>query len=550
MTEACETTDTQGLRDYFNSCTLNANPDAQLRGWIDGTITDAGGLPLNPTATDIIVYRQKPALKMRKKQLTINLLGLEGGRPYVDTRLSRFSGETIIDWVGGTRPDGSASTGRLQQTHSFPYLGRIDGKINQFVFQTPPAREGGDIEVIKDISRDSKSVNDLMRQASSYRFACKWCWIMVDAPARKEDGSAYTVAEKKEQKIRPYWRILSPLDVMDWSFDARGVLQWIKTIEIDYDDSDPTALPSPRRVIKLWEIGKCTKYTIVDKKDRRYTRSAGTRTQVETEEIPLTDDKGNAMAVVPFVLVGEADAKPTAFDDLESINRTIMDLGSVDRANFFNCNYPQLVLPKSLLQTMQMDGYGSVAEEIGRLLLGYKYPIMVDKDDVTPSYLIPDASALKGGSERLASLKRDLFEVTGLALEQESRQVASAESKQWDFQDVSAVMTARAETLEDAETRAVAISKAWDSEFEGWAPAYNRKFDIGNLKDELAALVMAGNISGPPAYHRLIVKKIIDRVNRIGSQPSQEEIDELAEELKTWNPNELLALPEPPAEVG
>ena len=134
-----------------------------------------------------------------------------------------------------------------------------------------------------------------------------------------------------------------------------------------------------------------------------------------------------------------------------------------------------------------------------------------------------------------------------LALEQESRQVASAESKAWDFMDVSAVMKARAETLEEAEKKAVAISVAWDSDFKAWDPKYNRDFDIGNFKDEIAALVMAGNVPGPPAYGRLIIKKMIDRMNRIGSQPTQDELDELLEELKSWNPNELFTLPVPEA---
>jgi hypothetical protein len=425
MTE-CKDDFQTGMREYLKGCTLNGHPSSSMRGYIDGSITGAGGMPLNPTTDDVVVYQRNPAYTAREKQLMINLLGLEGGRPYVNTRLSRYSGETEIDWVGGSRPDGSSSTGRLQQTHAFPYLGRIDNKINQYVFQEEPKREGGDDDVINDISRDSSSVNDLMRQVSSYLLACKWCWIMVDAPERKEDGEDFTIEEKVSEKIRPYWQVLSPLDVLDWNFNEKGVLQWVKTQSVEYDNSDPFSIPTAKRIIKLWGIGKCIKYTIVEKKDGR--RSNGKRIQVESEEIPLTDAQGNPLKVVPFTLVGDISAKPIAFDDLESINRTIMDLGSVDRSSYFNGNYPQLVLPRSLMTNAMQDNYGSVGEQI-RLMLGFKYPLMVDADDKDPKYISPDASALKGGSEYTAQLKRELFEVVGLALEQDSKQVASGESK-------------------------------------------------------------------------------------------------------------------------
>jgi hypothetical protein len=528
---------------FYRNCTLNSNPDKGLRGYIDGTITGYGGMPDNPTRDEVIIYREKPEYAERKKQLRINMLGLVGGRPYVNARLSRFAGETEIDWIGGQRPDGSCSTGRLQQTHAFPYLGRIDGKINQYVFSKEPVREDADLETIKDITRDGKSVNDVMRKASSLAFACKWCWIGIDAPARKEDGTEYTQAEKEELKITPYWQVYSPLEVMDWYFDERGELEWIKTVGVEYDDADPSSVPQPKKVIKLWTKGLCTKYTIIEKRDARFRTNM--RIDYEVEEIPLTlTDR------IPFVLVGDTSAKPIAFDDLESINRTIMDLESVNRANFFNACYPQLVIPASIMQRGQQDGYLSNASDIGRLLIGFKYPIQLEKDDPAPFYLTPDASALGSIREELGSLKRNMFEVVGLALEQESRQVASAEAKAWDFMDVSAVMKSRAEMLQDAESKCVEISKAWDFDFQEWTPVYNTDFDIGNFKDEITALVMAGNMPMPKEVMQEVIKKLVDRFDRIGSPIDDERKAELTAAIENWDANAAFSLVEPSPEEG
>lgn len=534
------------IAEILAECRLNDEPSKSMRAYVDGSISSYNDMPQNPTQDEIVVFREHPIFKKRKRQILINLMGLEGGRPYVSARLSRYAGETEIDWVGGKRPDGSSATGRLQQTHSFPYLGRITGKINQHVFSEAPVRAGADDDVLRDITRTGTSINEVMRNISGITLAAGWCWLGVDAPARKEDGTQFTQAEKEAQKIRPYWQVYSPLDVMDWHFDDLGNLVWIKTKKIVYDDSDPTAIIKPVKVISLWEMGKVTEYTIVEKEDRRYAN--GRRLNIKKEEIQLTKSNGTPLDVIPFVLCGNLSEKPIAFDDLESINRTIMDLGSVDRANYFNSVYPQLVIPASVMQRAKMDGYAKNIKEVARLLLGFKFPITLDKDDPEPKYLMPDFESIEILGTRIEALKRDLFEVVGLALEQSSRQVASAEAKAWDFMDVAAVMKERAEMLQDIERKAVNVSIAWDDSFQEWEPVYNRDFDIGDFKDEISALVMAGNVSVPDEVTRMIVKKLVERIDRIGSQSTPEEKLKALDSIESWKPTdfiESLAVPEP-----
>jgi hypothetical protein len=487
--------------------------------------TPSNDLPENAKKEQVIYRRKHPTYLKRILQLKINLLGLKGGRPYVQERLSRFAGETSIDWQGGTRADGSKATGRLQQTHAFPYLGRINDKINQYVFSKEPEREGIDEEVAKDITRDGCSVNDVMREISSLLFACKWCWVGVDAPPAKGEGEEYTIAEKESEKIRPYWNVYDPTQVLDWHFNEKGELEWIKTIHLEYNDADPGAIPEAKTVVRLWEKGKVT-----DIYEEKATNTTDGVTYKLVEQTLSLKDR------IPFFPVGKVSDDPTAFDDLESINRTIMDLGSVDRANFFNCSYPQMILPLSVIQNVIQSGFASNATEAGKLIVGFKNPILVDKEDQMPNYLMPDTSIMTIG-ERILQLKRELFEVVGLALEQESRQVASAEAKAWDFLDVASVMKSRAEVLQDAEVKAVELSRAWDSSFPEWTPEYNKDFDIGDFKDEISALIMAGNMPLPASVSREIVKKLVDRLDRLGTPIDEETKTRIFEELLSWDPN-------------
>lgn len=497
-----------------------------MRGYIDGTISGDGDMPNNPTQAQILYYRMHPIMQKRRKQLTINQLGMRGGRPYVNARLSRFAAETQIDWIGGTRPDGSAATGRLQQTHAFPYLGRIAAKFNQYVFGTNPTREGANEDVLKDITRSGRNINTVMRTVSDYLLSSNWCWIGIDAPSRKGDGTEYSITEKESLKIRPYWQVYGPNEVMDWHFNERGELEWIKTKHIVYDGSNPATKPETKQVVKLWEKGKVTEFSKAKGENGKETITKQEYT------LSLTDR-------VPFVLCGELSAEPIAFDDLESINRSIMDLGSVDRANFFNVSYPQLVLPASVLTNAVNAGYAANATEAGKLIVGFKNPILADKDDADSKYLMPDAGSMLSIGERIDTLKSDMFEVVGLALEQSSRQVESAESKAWDNLDVAAVMRSRAEILEDAERKAVEICKAWDSSFNEWTPVYNRDFDIGNFKDEINALIVAGNMPAPASVTREVVRKLVDRLDRIGAPIDSDLREKIMGDIDTWNPNDF-----------
>ena len=506
-------------QNILNAGALNKYEGSYL-GHIDGTITDADGMPAKPTKLDILIHREKPAYNERKHQIAINLLGLYGGRPYVNARLSRFAGESEIDWIGGTRADGSCSTGRLQQTHSFPYLGRIAGKINQYVFSEDPAREGIDEDFEADITRDGKSINDFMRIVSAQMLAAEGGWIGIDSPAPKEDGTTYTQADKGTLKLRPYWQWYSNLAVVDWHYNDRGNLEWVKTRGTEYDDSNPAEVPQIVKVTKIWGIGQVTIIRQKKNKDRRR------KDETTVEDVPLTDISGRPLSVVPFVQCGDLSGKPILFDDLESINRTIMDLQSVDRANLYKGVYPQITMAAGCMRSA-MDTYGVDATGAVKMLLGFNYPLLYPDDASNkPEYITPSGADLAIIGTRIQELKRDMFEVIGLPLGEnsQSKQVSSAAAKAWDFQDIAAVMKSRAEELQDIESKCVAVMQAWDSNITGWTPVYNTDFDVGDFAEEIKSLVLMGNVSGPEEYNRYVLDKIVDRAERLGSRSTDEEL--------------------------
>jgi hypothetical protein len=124
-------------------------------------------------------------------------------------------------------------------------------------------------------------------------------------------------------------------------------------------------------------------------------------------------------------------------------------------------------------------------------------------------------------------------------LQSESRQVASAESKAWDFLDVAQVMKARAEILESAEMKVAEIVNAWDSSIPAWTVAYNRQFDIGDFSQEISALIMTVNASMPVEMYRMVLRKIFNRVDRLGSEVTDEQRKEIEAAIDAYQPQAL-----------
>jgi hypothetical protein len=459
-----------------------------------------------------------PTLKARREQIGINLLGVDGGRRYVEARLSRFSAETKIEWEGGNRADGSKVTGRKDRSHNVPTLGRLVSKVNQYVFSEPPVRDGAEPDVIDSITNAGQSVDDLMKRVNRYVIAAGWCWLGVDAPDLPE-GMILDAETKSRYKIRPYWKLYSPLDVVNWSISPTGFVNWCITQGHIMVDGGPRVGVNRVKVRILWEPGKVTVYN--------YSEDGKTITDSQSIDTKLD--------FVPLFPVGLISDEPMPFDDLESINRSIMDLESCNRENYFKAVYPQRYMPASAIENAN-QAYNKEGAEIGAAIVGLGYPILINPDDKEPGIIMPPADALKGMRDEITSLKGEMYETFGFALRHQTRQVESAEAKAWDHLDVEKVMRESAQRLEAAEKKAVEMSVAYDSEFPAWEPSYNTTFDIGDFTNEIQGIVMASAVSMPDSMARELRVKLLDRIDRIGARIEPEVREQILSDLSTWGP--------------
>jgi len=464
--------------------------------------------------------RMNPLLMKRLKQLKRNILGLRGGRPYITARLSRFPGEPSLMFEGGTNREGKHIDGRCEQTHVVPHLTRIANKISQYVLSSVERGEV-DNDLIRDITRRGESLNSFMRKVNDMITACRWCWIGVDLPSFDHSPS---VLEQKKNKLRPYWTLWSPTEVVDWAFDEVGGLVWLLAeSSIEIGDDDPRSARGVRAVRYLYERDQVTAYVYGDGNNVP-------RHLIEDQQTIYT-----GYGLVPFVLAGELSDDPHLFDSLEGINKTIMDLESANRQNYFEGVFPQRYFPASMRRAWQdPKTTGAQSGGIG-LAIGNHDAIFVDPEESPPGIVAPNALiSFEPMRREIDTLKREMYETAGLLIRQESRAAQSGESKAFDHIEVEQGLRERSLMLEEAEKKAIAVTKAISPGTPEWEPVYPREFNVSNFIEEMKALVLAANTAMPDEMMRIVLKGMIDRVERAGIPITAEDKEAAMVALETY----------------
>jgi len=483
----------------------------------------------------VIRSRKHPIYAVREQQLITNILGLRGGRPYVNARLARFPGEPKLMFEGGQNRQGRHIQGRREQTHVVPYLTRVALKINQFVFGPGVKRDGISEDVDEDINREGQSVDAFMREASELITACGWCWIGIDAPVVT---SSTTQADVNREKIRPYWQLYTALEVVDWHYDDLGNLKWLLLEGTQMDSMDATQARNCSRCRWLWTERDVTTYIYGDGKNGR-----------SKDEIVRQETMPHSFGIVPFVAAGVITADPHIFDSLEGIQKTIMDLQSANRQNYFEGVFPQRYFPQSYLDQFIDQKTKAIQNDRVGMAIGNHDAILVGDGEQPPGVIMPESAPLDSMRSETEYLKKELFETAGLLLRTESRASQTAEAKAFDHLEVEQGLRERAQVLEEAEREAVQISKIIDPQFAEWEPVYPTDFGARDFVKQMQAYVMLSNVSMPVEVQRLVLSNIVEGLEAMGVALTDEQLEAAKESINNME-DAVARVPQLPMEDG
>ena len=124
-------------------------------------------------------------------------------------------------------------TRRLHQTPLENHCKSCLSVYNSFLFKAPPYRDLGTLEnnpiveqFLKDADQDGQSLNEIMREASTWSSVFGHVFLMLVKP----NLELQTQAEEIASGVRPYLNMLTPLAVTDWQYTRNQIGKY----ELDY----------------------------------------------------------------------------------------------------------------------------------------------------------------------------------------------------------------------------------------------------------------------------------------------------------------------------
>ena len=355
---------------------------------------------------------------------------------------------------------------RLKQTPLDNHCKSVVETYNSFLFRKPPTREYG-TQVVNDPSLDSflndcdldgRSFNAFMRDCATYSAIYGHIWVMVDKPQTQ----VFTRAEELNEDIRPYVSIVTPENVVDWSYYRKpnGVYCLSSLTLLDGIDD------------------KAAYYrTITQTETTIYKRTAKNKKSNIEQVIP------NPLGVVPCIPVyaGRSQTKGLGISDISDIADTqraiyneLSELEQLIRVS----NHPSLVKTSS---TQASAGAGAVID----------LPDDLDPN-LKPFLLEPGGSGI---TQIISSINEKVDSINRMAnmggVRSTTAKTMSGVAMATEFQLLNARLSQTADFLELAEEQIWRMWALWQNIIFDGVIDYPDSFNISDKENTIALLKQA-----------------------------------------------------------
>ena len=453
-----------------------------------------------------IFYRKNAQYSANERRWRRSAEAYSGGREYIEQALIRHVSEIDLEFAE-----------RRRRAYYFNYPRAIARRITQFALSVDPVRRNADPELLEDWSRTGLRTNDVMRQLSTLLNVYGRTWLLVEMPLFSGQP---TREEAKKARLRPYVRALSPLQVTDWAYGSDGKLLWALVAEEETISFDPFSPPE-----KI-------------KRRRLYDRNSWRLFELNNAVVSEVASGVNPTGCVPLIPVVEPDGFGLEanhwFEDVVRISEAILNNESEAQMNTVKQMFGMLVVSDAFARCARKQAAQDSRNENFAATVARSAAIIEAVDEKGISrFISPSGVATDTIREENRYLKQELYDVVGLAVQGQSRQGQSAESKTWDFQNVSQFLAARAELLEQSEKEAWRLMRRYDLDMSVPDVRYNRRFAVNDLAGGIAGLLQLSGISAGNAYRKAVGKTAVDLLDNIGhinTEEKQQIINEIEKE--------------------
>ena len=447
---------------------------------------------IDPRALETLFHRRHLEYSMLEARWKRSLDAYSGGANYIEKALIRHVSEIDLEFAE-----------RKMRAYYFNYPRAIARRITQYILGTEPTRYHADPDLVEDWSRTGLRANEVMRQLSTLLNVFGRAFLLVESP--RFNGRP-TIRQAKAEKLRPYVRCVSPLNVVDWGFGSDGRFSWALLKENYREQDDPLKPAVTKSRIRLLE---------------KFSWHLFEEDENGVHEIACGE---NPTGAVPLVQVEEPDGFGIAanhwFEDVVRISEAILNNESEAQMNVLKQMYGLLVVSDSFARGARKrsgdDSSGSFSATVARSAAIIE---SVEERGIS-RFISPSGVASSVIREENIKLKQELFDVVGLAMQGRNSENHTAESKEWDFQHVKFFLADRADLLEEAEQKAWQLIHQFDRDIPVPEVVYNRNFAVRDLEKSISGLLQLSQLDSGREFRRAIRNTAVEMLDELAALPN------------------------------
>lgn len=390
---------------------------------------------------------------------------------------------------------------RVDRCHNLNYCEPIVDFFTNFIFSEPIDRNGGSspddtkffTTFITDVNKKGDSIDDFMRHVCDAMQIYGMSYILVDSPQQPAD-TIITKADEADLGYRPYWVLINPEEIVDWSVDDFLKFMYVKRRQSG-EYMDGTSRVATEIYTEMYQT--FTVVTTVDVSVKTKPKILSTVTFPNLlGEIPLTVARYKTSKRYPYA--GLSFLRDFAYNQREIMNLTSL-LQEFLYRQAFN------VLAKEVDSTLPM-----MEQQEGTI--GTANVLEIPKGAKMPQYLSPPADPAKFIQDERSRIKNEMFmrAAQDSLTELFNGEKASGFSQAQSFSKTVPFISSRADVLERVENRLMALTmrvlgREWFGKIR-----YKDRYEVTNLTDYLTQLLIILNDLKLPS--ELFVKEQLKRV--------------------------------------
>lgn len=442
----------------------------------------------------------------------------EGGRDWFEDNVFRYIKE-------GDQEFGD----RVKRAYRFNHSREVVDLINKYLFKQAIMRNEADapssvVAFWKKATKSGLTIKDQARQISKKTSMVGRVGVVVDNTA--PDAPVVSKADEKKAGVRTYSYIVGPDQLLDYSFDEGGALNWVLIRECARDDADPyTSSGEERDRYRLWTK---TDWKLYEE-----------QTQGRRKVVVLVDENVHNLGVVPVILadniIGDENYEAQALiDDIAYLDRAVANYLSNLDAIIQDQTFSQLAMPAQNVLPGE-DNYTKLLE------MGTKRIFLYDGEGgAQPFYLSPDVKQAELIVTVVNKIIGEIYHTVGLAGERTKQDNAvgidnsSGVAKAYDFERVNALLAAKADSLEVIENKVAYLVALWNGEeaqIKEDLVTYPDNFDTRGLYDEFDIAARLMLIEAPDSIRREQMTMVLDK---LFPQLASDLRKKMEAELKDW----------------